>query len=274
MVIDEHKHVVGPPVTASPNKKAHKDDSRIMGVEIMFRFPALYICFLIVLALSSMSCAASKPASIPPSPSPEIDFPLALNNTWVYQVTWHEQVPTTEIMTTTRTLTETVVEVKNTSSYFAAKIREDQSAEMPVVIPKSTQSEPLRPAESYEYWLVVNGNRLYRQERNLDLTQLDTALLEFVFPLQLGAKWYLSDEKAKLNPTYADDWMLRKVTQVDTVVVPAGRFNNCFFLEDEWADATFEIWFCPNVGVVDRKSDSKGRPEGFRKMLIRYQLEK
>jgi len=113
---------------------------------------------------------------------------------------------------------------------------------------------------------------MYRQEGDLDLSSLSTALLEFVFPVKLGEKWYRSDEKARLNPTYADDWMLRKVTKVGTVVVPAGEFNDCFFLEEEWAGTTFETWFCPNVGIVDEKGDHHGTPYGFRQVLIRYQL--
>jgi hypothetical protein len=201
---------------------------------------------------------------------------LALNNTWVFQITRYEGVPITEIITTTRVVTETVVGVESISSYFVAKIHRDESAEMPGGdVPPSWQGVPLRPATSSDYWLVVSGNRMYRQERGLDLANLSsTALLEFVFPLKLGEKWYQSDEKAKLNPTYADDWMLRKVTKVETVVVPAGYFNNCFFLEEAWAGTAFETWFCPNVGIVDRKVDHHGTPSGFHQVLIRYQLKK
>lgn len=215
--------------------------------------------------------AAASPTT-PPSPGPEIDFPLALDNTWVFQFTRYEGVPITEIITTTLVVTETVVEVKSISSYLVAQIHREESAEIPVGdVPPSWQGVPLRPATSSEYWLVVSGNRMYRQERNLDLSSLSTALLEFVFPVKLGEKWYQSDEIAKLNPTYAEGWMLRKVTKVGTVVVPAGHFNNCFFLEEAWAGATFETWFCPNVGIVDQKADHHGTPGGFRKVLIRYQ---
>jgi len=215
------------------------------------------------------------PLTSNPPPGAEVDFPLALNNTWVFQLTRYEGVPITEIITTTLVVTETVVEVKSTSSYFVAKIHREESAEVPVgEVPPSWQGVPLRPATSSDYWLVVSGNRMYRQERNLDLSSLSTALLEFVFPVKLGEKWYRSDEKARLSPTYADDWMLRKVTKVGTVVVPAGEFNDCFFLQEEWAGYTAETWFCPNVGIVDEKGNHHGTPEGFRQVLIRYQLNK
>jgi hypothetical protein len=178
------------------------------------------------------------------------------------------------MITTTWMLTETVVNVERTDSYFLAQIHREKSAERPVHIPVGMRSMPLRHATSRYDWFVVSGNRLYRQDRNLDLPHLSTALREFVFPLKLGAKWYLSDEKAKRYPTYADAWMLRKVTKVGPVVVPAGQFDHCFFLEDEWAGTTFETWFCPGVGVVDRKVEHHGTPEGYRQVLIRYHLEK
>jgi hypothetical protein len=231
----------------------------------MFRFSTVYIYCLIVLALVSASCAVSKPTPIPPLPSSETDFPLALGNTWVFQATRYEGVPITEIITTTLVITETVVEVKSTSSYFIAQIHREESAEMPVGnVPPSWQGVPLRPATSSEYWLVVSGNRVYRQERNLDPSTLyDTAELELVFPLQVGEKWNLFD-----------GGILRKVVKVDTVAVPAGRFNNCFLFEDAWASDTAQTWFCPNVGIIEEKMDHHGTPMGWHSVLTRYELKR
>lgn len=208
----------------------------------------------------------------PPTAIPKIDFPLALNDNWVFQSTRYQGYPIPEIMTATLIITETVVYVENISPYFVAEIHQDQGAETPVSIPKGMESI-LRPATSGEYWLIVNGSRLYRQENKLDLSKLNEALIELVFPLRPGAMWYQTDEKAQLNPTFADNWMLRKVTKVDTVVVPAGRFNDCFLLEEEWAGTTFATWFCPNVGIVDRKVDHQGTPEGYHQVLVKHQLK-
>jgi hypothetical protein len=86
--------------------------------------------------------------------------------------------------------------VKNTAPYFVAKIRRDEGAEKAVDVPKSMPGTLLRPATSSDYWLVVSGNRIYRQERILDLTNLSsTAMLQLALPLKVGEKWYLSDEK-------------------------------------------------------------------------------
>jgi len=235
-----------------------------MELTNMFRFSTVHICCLIVLALTSTSCAVSKPTPIPPLPGSETGFPLALDNTWVFQATRYEGFNPSEIMTTTLVITETVVEVKSTSSYLVAKIHRDESAETPVVVPPSMQDIPPRPATSSDYWFVVSGNRIYRQERNLDLSSLyDTAKLELVLPLKVGEKWNLFD-----------GGILREVVKVDTVTVPAGRFNNCFFFEDGWAGSTAETWFCPNVGIVDEKMDHHGTPVGWHQVLTRYQLKK
>ncbi|HXF68165.1 MAG TPA: hypothetical protein VNK89_00015 [Thermoflexus sp.] len=229
-------------------------------------------------AVPPSATPASKPTEtaspiVSSRPDPEITFPLALGNTWVFQLTRYEGVPTTDILTTTQVVTETIVEIQNVTSYLVAKIHREEGPEQPVgEIPPSRQGVPLKPAFSSDVWLVVSGNRIYRQEGKLDLSDLRTALVELVFPIRLGAKWYRSDEKAALNPTYADDWMLVKVTQVGSVVVPAGEFPNCFLLEEVWAGLTAETWFCPNVGVVSKKADHHGTPSGFRQVLLRYSL--
>lgn len=213
-------------------------------------------------ATPTLEPTATASPTAPPLPSAQVEFPLALNNTWVFHVTRYEGVPITEILATTLVITETVFEVKNTSSFFIATIHREESAEIGMVVPPSWQGVPLRPATSSDYWLVVSGNRIYRQENKLDLSKLGEALLKFVFPLQVGAKWY-----------QADNALPRLVTKVDTVIVPAGQFKNCFFLQEEWVDATFEEWFCPKVGIVDKKGDHHGTPVGYRQVLINYQLK-
>ncbi len=219
-------------------------------------------CCLIVLAAISASCAVSQPA--PTVSSPEIDYPLALNNTWVYHATFYDGVPITEIRTSTWVITETVVEVKNMSPYFVAKIHRDESAEIPVVVPQARQDEPLRPATSSDFWLVVSGNRLYRQERNLDPSSLyTTAKLELVLPLEVGKTWNLFD-----------GGIPRQVMKFGTVTVPAGDFNNCFLFDDAWTGTSSETWFCPSVGIVEEKMDHHGTPVGGHHVLVRYQLKK
>lgn len=206
--------------------------------------------------------------------SPASDLPLAVNNAWVFQTTRYEGVPITEIMSSTLVISETVVEVKSISPYLIATIRREEGVETPIVVPPSKHNEPPRPATSSIYWLVVSENRIYRQEKNLDLPSLgSTASLALVTPLNVGDKWYLSDEKAKLYPNLDNEGMLRRVSRVGSVTVPAGKFENCFFLTEDTGGNATETWFCPHVGFVEQKSDHRGTPMGWHQVLIRYFLK-
>jgi hypothetical protein len=183
-------------------------------------------------------------------------------------------VPTTDIITTTIVATETIAEMKSVSGVLTARVHREESAEQPVdKVPVSWQGVALRSATSIDYWLIVSGNRVYRQDNRLDSSNLDGALLEFMFPLRIGDEWYISDAKARLVPTpIPDDFLLRQVKQVGDVVVPAGHFNNCFLMQEKWAGTSFATWFCPQVGIVDRRVDHQGTPEGFHEVLVKYQL--
>ncbi|MBI5879634.1 MAG: hypothetical protein HZB53_18445 [Chloroflexi bacterium] len=216
--------------------------------------------------------------TISPTATPVQDvgvaFRLSVGSFRVYQVTRYQAYPIPETMTVTRVVTDTVVNVETIAPYVVATIHRSEHAETAVAVPAS-MLDILMPAGSRNYWLIAKGNRLYRQDNKLDLSALDEALLELVFPLTLGAQWYQSDLLAKSNPTpRADAYMLRKVTDVGAVTVPAGHFDSCYFLQEEWAGTTFENWYCPAVGWVDRKADHHGTPEGWREVLIHYQMNR
>jgi hypothetical protein len=232
-------------------------------------------------ALPTVAPTAANPASpteatIPTAestsvPSPETDYPLTLNNTWVYESTRYEGFNPQQIMTATQIITETVVEVKSDPSYFAARIDRETSDEVPVFVPQDMESL-LRPAESSEYWLVVQDNRIYHQEGEPDLSKLaDTDSLEFVLPLKPGAGWNLYPPMLPNEPAQ-NGGIARQVSRTATVQVPAGRFDNCFLMKDNWVDSTVENWFCPGVGWVDLKSDHNGTPFGSRQVLLTYHL--
>lgn len=204
-------------------------------------------------------------------PSPEAEYPLSMNNTWVYESTRYEGFNAQQIMTATETITETVVEVKNDPSYFAAKIDRETGADIAVSVPQGMESM-LRPADSAEYWLVFKDNRLYRQEGSPDLSNLaggDT--LEFLLPLKTSAKWILEPARLPTDPDQSSG-ISREALKTGTVRVPAGTFDGCFFIKDNWADTTVGNWFCPGVGWVDLVSDHNGTPEGSHQVLISFHL--
>ncbi len=181
------------------------------------------------------------------------DFPLALGNTWVYQSTDYSGYNVSDIVTTTSTITVTVVDVKTDPSYYAAKIHGDSLD---------------------DYWLVLMGDRLYEQQGNLDPASLPVKGQVLIkFPLQLNASWYQAEEMEKLYPNHNNGSMLWQVEQAGSVQVPAGRFADCYYLTETIGGSTFENWFCPGVGFVDKKSDHHGTPFGSHQVLMSYHLK-
>ncbi len=237
----------------------------------MIRLSAIYVYCLIVLGLVCVSCAVSTPMSVPTQPSPANDFPLKPGNSWTYLVGRYLGRNPSEILTSMRTVTETVAEVKTVSSYFVATIRRETSTEFPIYVPPSMQGMSAADETPSEYWLIVDGNRIYRQLQKLDTSNLpNRAALIFEFPLSVGAKWFETNETAQLNPNVS----LIQATKLGSVVVPAGRFENCYFLTEIVGATGLEDWFCPGIGYVDRKDFHSGTPMGGREVLVRYHLEK
>jgi hypothetical protein len=200
------------------------------------------------------SVAASVTQTTAPTPRPMADYLLALNNTWVYEATYYSGYNASDVVTTTSIITERIVEIQTGPDYSAARIQQEYSPEV-----------------SSEYWRVVTGDRVYRQEGDLDLSTLrKQGEVELVFPLQLGAEWYQGEGMEKLYPAHDNGSMLWKVTKIGSATVPAGSFDGCYFLEKEIGGVTFENWFCPGVGWVDMKADHHGTPFGSRWVLLRF----
>ncbi len=122
------------------------------------------------------------------------------------------------------------------------------------------------PAQTENYWLIVDDNRILRQEQNLNLDDLQNRTsVELVFPMKLGNKWSMSNSiGAPLN---------NEVKGVSSIKVPAGAFSNCFHTEGTMGGTTFGTWFCPGIGIVQRSIDHKGTPFGYEQKLASYKVK-
>ncbi len=226
---------------------------------------------LLMLGLLGAACAAPTPSR---PPTPPADYPLKPGNTWTYLVGRYNGFNPSQIATSTYVMTETVTAVTTISNYSVATIRQDPSLEFPIYIPETMKELAHGPPTAEQYWLIADGNRLYRQWISLDIPNLHReGALDFVFPLELGAKWHESNEMAKVDPDFKNKSMLHEVVKTGTVVVPAGKFENCFLLTETIGGSTMEDWFCPGIGYVDRKNEHHGTPFGGRQILIRYHVE-
>lgn len=215
----------------------------------------------------------STPSPVPPSAA--VDYPLKVGNSWTYLVGIYNGFNPSEIATSTYVMTETVTAISTDSSYYVATVRQDPSPEFAIYLPEDMAELPGGPPEPGQYWLIAEGNRLYREHLGLDLSAVhQKAALDFVFPLQVGAKWYESEEMAKAYPDFKNDSELHQVEKVDSVVVPAGKFENCYYLTEHIGGSAMEDWFCPGIGYVDQRNEHHGTPFGGRQVLISYHVEK
>lgn len=224
-----------------------------------FSFVILLVFALLVL-LTACSTLISDNAST--------QTPWNLNTTWVYTATRYAGFNSADIMTATWIITETIVEQRAEGPYLAFRICRDESAET-VVSVDTDAFMPVKVADSSDYWLVMTDTHQYRLVGGLNLDDPGSVgELALVFPLEVDEKWYLNREMSQLYPDKAVDSMLRKVLQESPVTVPAGDFAGCFLLAETIGGSTFDGWYCPAVGWVERGSDHHGTPYGWREVLI------
>ncbi len=248
------------------------------------RLDRLYVLATLFEIMSALTagCSAARASAVsvelntvaPTPPAEHDDCPLKLGDSWTYLVGAYDGPNPSEIATSTYVYTDTVIAVSTVSSYTVATIHREPSAEFAIYIPPSLGQLFHGPPTREDYWLLVDGNRIYEQTRTLDVSNSEQkGSLRLILPLQVGAKWHESDEMTKLDPDFQNRSMLYEVVKTDTVIVPAGRFENCYLLTETVGGTTMEDWFCPGIGYVDQKADHHGTPFGDRRVLIAYHFE-
>jgi hypothetical protein len=195
------------------------------------------------------------------------ELPLSVGNYCVYRVTRYDGFNPNDIMTATLTMTDTITSVEIKDGFFVAPVQSERSAETLVKVRGNYPvTDALQPATTETYWLIVDGNRVLRQDDKLNLSDLQSrVLVQFVFPISLNSQWSMYNAKgAPLN---------RKVTKVGSIAVPAGTFIDCLYLEGVNSGMTFEDWFCPGIGVVWHNAEHHGTPYGNRRELVSYRAK-
>lgn len=75
-------------------------------------------------------------------------------------------------------------------------------------------------------------------------------ILYLLLPLEVGEKWYDSEAKREVT----------EVVAIDSVDVPAGRFENCYKLQTKSNRVNFQqtLWLLPGLGAVKREKIQRG----------------
>ena len=196
------------------------------------------------------------------------ELPLNVGNYWAYRVIRYDGFNPNDIMTATLTMTDTIANVEIQNEFFVATVQSERSTETLVEVRGSYPvTDSLQPATTQTYWLIVDNNRVLRQDDKLDFSDLESRVsVEFVFPLERNNEWSMFNTKdAPLN---------REIIKVGSITVPAGTFTDCFYIGgDAYAGTTFEKWFCPGIGIVWENFIHHGTPYGSKRELIRYSVK-
>jgi hypothetical protein len=247
---------------------------------IIFRFSLFVLLLASCMACSVESIHLSK-TTIPistvvtatPSPltpsvgvTPDLiaDFPLALGNTWVYSSTRYEGYEGPNRMTATYVITEKVVETQIDPPYFVAKVqREERLVAAPAQWNGSEEWTEL-------YWRILSGTQLYQQRFELDLSDPASFQLEYVFPLSEKESWCPGEKIQEKDCTASGKRTVLKATSRN---VPAGEFESCFEIGEDFNTGVYSHWFCPGIGIIEAKGDHSGFPFGRWEKLIDFELK-
>lgn len=194
------------------------------------------------------------------------ELPLSVGNSWVYRVTRYDGFNPNDIVTATFTMTDTITSLEIKAGFFVATVQSEHTAETLVDVRGNYPvTDSLQPAATETYWLIVDGSRVLRQDDKLNLSDLQSrVLVQFVFPISLNSQWSMYNVR--------DAPMNRKVTKAGSITVPAGTFDDCFYLEGVIGGMTFEDWFCPGIGGVWSNNEHHGTPYGDKRELVSYRI--
>jgi hypothetical protein len=226
----------------------------------------VYLCLFLFIVLAA--CGDQKKDNNAQNIYPySQELPLRVGNSWTYKVTRYEGFNSDDMMTVSSTMTDSVSHFETNGDFLVATIQSVRSAEVLVdLLGNYPVTNSLQPTSTVTYWLIVDGNRVLRQDDKLNLSDIQSqVLVEYVFPINLDSQWSISNAKdAPLN---------QKITKAGSITVPAGTFTGCFYLEGDIGGMTFNEWFCPGIGMVWYNAEHHGTPFGSRQELVSYKVK-
>jgi hypothetical protein len=224
--------------------------------------------FAMLIAAFMASCSPRETAK----PS---EFPMEKGTTWVYSyVAYHQAAAPDQILEATYRLTESVVDVEWTLTYFIAHVKKDyELGEADIDWPDGEFTD-----DQLETWYLRNESQIFESHLPVDTNniQAEFFLLAYDLPISLGKSWCWPqvdlkspDDKQIANCEFVGK---RTVTNEGSFQTPAGRFEACYELTDYFNNGNIIHWFCEGVGVVFRKFDHAGTRFGFEQTLLSHSV--
>jgi hypothetical protein len=250
--------------------------------------PTLFPTSTLLPTITPTSTPILPTKTFTPKPTPPIsplsDFPLNLGNTWVYSYTDYstndsqkdKDVRNDQIITATSLITETVVNTQLHGGYFVAEIVKNKvlvtlSVDLNELDDWHTTNWDGVKSGAETYWYVITGTHVYRQEKELDLTDVESSWLEYMFPLE-NNRWYPDGSQREEFPDFdtGPNSGSRLAGGPIEKQLPVGKLKNCFEILTIYPNGGTTGWFCSGVGYVGSESDHMGTPSGYRMVLIDY----
>ena len=217
----------------------------------------------------------------PAPPAALTDFPLDLNNTWVYSFTYCERSGKNDtVISSTHVVTDKVIDTRSTSSYFAAEVERTIEWVSGVSTEEFENASAKPTSRHYWYVYVVEDNAVYRLHSPDFSRAWQNGFLLYKLPLASQTQcWYNLPGAPTVSPEAygCSGWGYRYVDGPAEVTVPAGTFTPCYRVHQVYRGVGSHEWLCPNVGITKIEWSFTGdlyQPEAsYEQLLISYSIQ-
>jgi hypothetical protein len=193
--------------------------------------------------------------------SPLDGFPFPVGTSWVYARVEYQQFGTTDIITATTLITETIIDTEGAGSSLSFHHKQTATTLNP---PAGWVDDPA--TDNWERWYRIIGNQVVSYSKPNDE---QTRVVAYELPLAVGMTWCPEQPVPAYNPNCSA--MGRRSVQSQTsYATPIGTFDECYEITEEYNSGGVTQWFCNGIGVVARKYDHSGSRFGFEDTLISY----
>jgi len=206
----------------------------------------------------------TTPTFVPPT-SPLSELPLNAGNYWVYSSQVYGGSVPTDVITSTYRITDTILETYTSQHYFAAKLHRDLQ-----FISGGSSDGFIGSLQPGDYWYIVSDTSVYQQIHELDLSQVESSWLEYVFPLSGKPCWFPNPDDRKQFDPHACNRGPDGPLVLDTSV---GKLEDCYEILTIYLSGGTLAWFCSGIGVVRAKYDHHGSPFGYEEVLVDFSIQ-
>lgn len=209
-------------------------------------------------------------------------LPMRRGARWVYRARQYDTLPndllpdlTMRQITATLLITDTVTETQTRGLYYAARV-----SRVRTILETSIALNLLgEVGETYfgndvafDRWFIFSNDKIYVQWERLEWDTFEQAPLQYIFPLELGARWYPdAEQRAQFAPDDPRDIPgYRMILPSDTKSPFAAPDSECYQIRERYNPGDTIEEFCTGVGVVAEHFDHAGTPFGFHSELVQF----